>query len=329
MAITVCCWNIEWFDKLFDAQNGLRSDAKSKPRLAAIAEVMEAVDADLLGIVEAPNTSRGDRDTVACLEAFAAHFGLRTNKAMTGFLSRGKQEIAALFDPARIELAHNPGGGRKGNPRFDSTFEFDTDDDRIREVYRFYRPPLELSVDVIGSNLSFEMIVAHTKSKGIFSATDLVHWNLENARNRRKLFAECSWIRRRVEERLDAGREVLVVGDINDGPGMDSSEAMFGKSAVEIILGDLFDPKRILVSHIGKPKWTSKGWQPASTRFRDQFTGKQVNVLIDHALASQGLPVVPGSHVVWNPAQHAPAGALRKPLKEASDHYPVVLEISE
>ena len=329
MAITVCCWNIEWFDELFDAQNGLRGDAKSVARLAAIAEVLGKIDADLISIVEAPNTSRGDRSTVACLEAFAVQFGLRANKAIIGFLSQGKQEIAALYDPARIDASHNPGGGKKGNPRFDSTFEFDTDDDRIREVYRFYRPPLELLVNAVGSSLSFELIIAHTKSKGIFSAADLVHWNLESQRNRRKLFAECSWIRRRVEERLDAGREVLVVGDINDGPGMDSSEAVFGKSAVEIIMGNLFDPQRILLSHIGKPKWTSKGWLPASTRFRDQFTGKTVNVLIDHALASQGLPVEPDSHVVWNPSQHTPAGVVRKSLKEASDHYPVVLKLIE
>ena len=329
MALTICCWNIEWFDKLFDAQNGLRGDAKSTVRLEAIAEVLGSIDADLISIVEAPNTSRGVRSTVACLEAFATQFGLRAGKAITGFLSQGKQEIAALYDPALVDVSHNPGGGKKGNPRFDSTFEFDTDDDRIPEVYRFYRPPLELLVKSVGSNLSFELIVAHTKSKGIFSATDLVHWNLESARNRRKLFAECRWIRRRVEERLDAGREVLVVGDINDGPGMDSSEARFGKSAVEIIMGDLFDPQRILVSHIGKPKWTSKGWQPASTRFRDQFTGKSVSVLIDHALASQGLPVEAGSHAVWNPSQYDPARALRKSLQEASDHYPVVLKLRD
>ena len=115
MALTICCWNIEWFDKLFDAQNGLRGDAKSTVRLEAIAEVLGSIDADLISIVEAPNTSRGVRSTVACLEAFATQFGLRAGKAITGFLSQGKQEIAALYDPARVDVSHNPGGGKKGN----------------------------------------------------------------------------------------------------------------------------------------------------------------------------------------------------------------------
>lgn len=330
MPIRLCTYNIEWFDRLFD-QNELKTGGPEQRRLEAIKAVLQKVKADLIGVVEAPNTSKdGSQSTVTRLETFATWAQLSTKKALIGFVSSGMQEVAILYNPDKFSAKHAPGGdpNRKTNPPFDQEFQFDTDDDRIKELYKFYRPPLEAEVKITETDKSFYLMLVHPKSKGIFNATDMLHWERESRRNRRKLYAECTWVRQRVNEWLKSRREVLVMGDINDGPGMDYHEFQFGRSAVEIIMGDIFEPARILRSYAGRPKWTSYGWRPASTRFKDRFTEDTVNVLIDHILVSQGIAVVPDSHKVWNPYQDNDAKKFRGDLNLASDHFPVTLDLA-
>ena len=55
--------------------------------------------------------------------------------------------------------------------------------------------------------------------------------------NRRKQLAQCVWLRRRVDGHLAAGDSLIVMGDFNDGPGLDEFEKLFGHSGVEIVLG--------------------------------------------------------------------------------------------
>ena len=328
--LRLCSYNVEHFNRLFTQTNQLQGGAAEQTRLDALRVVLQTIDADIIGVVEAPNTTaNGAQSTVTKLESFAAFAGLRASRAMTGLLSSGTQEIAVMFDPQRVTIQHRPGGRRNSvnNPRFDEPFQIDTDDDRIREIYEHFRPPLEALVQVTGGP-QFRLMVVHAKSKGIFNAVDLVHWERENQRNRRKLFAEATSIRRRIDQWLDNGDSVVVMGDINDGPGMDSFEYRFGRSAVEIIMGDIFRPGRILASHIGQPAFRRFGWEPSSARFRDRFTEDLINVLIDHILASQDLPVVANHpHKVWNPFQDDDARPLRDELPEASDHFPVTLDL--
>jgi len=345
MSLRICSYNLEWFDDLFAPDSSLRR-GKIKPdaggfcrpgvgafdadkRAGAIARVFQAVDADLFGLLEAPNTKAdGSKSTIACLENFAAAQGLRTRKALTGYVSAGCQELALLYDPDKIEIQHIPGGGnRREGPRFDSTWEFDTNDDGIAEVYKFARAPLEALVTDKANGRSFRLILVHAKSKGIFSSVDMLRWQKEEERNRRRLFAECAWIRRRVDAWLDDGHPVVVMGDINDGPGMDWFELRFGKSAVDLLIGDLYQPDQILRSLGGRPRWTRNGWEPASARFKDRVTETYINVLIDHLLVSADLAATASSHRVWNPYQERNLAGLKSDLNAASDHFPVSLDI--
>ncbi len=328
MTIRVCSYNVEWFDDLFEPDNSLRTNAETAARCQAIHDVLALVNADIVGLVEAPNTTTttGIQDTIAKLDNFhAAYPGLRATSSLLGYISAGRQELVCQYDPNVVEMVHNPGGGTVTNPRFDDEFRVDTDADRIVECYSMYRPPLEADVTVSASGATFKLMLAHAKSKGIFNNVDYIHWQRENVRNRHKLFGEATWIRRRVDEWLDDGHDVVVMGDINDGPGMDFYELQFARSAVEIIMGDLFEPDRVLRNHSGRPQWRRYGWEPSSARFRDRFTEDYVNVLIDHILVSRGLTVT--NQQVWNPYQDDEARPHRATLLDASDHFPVSADL--
>lgn len=329
MPFRLCTYNLEWFDDVFDHTNAMLTDTKSVTRLENVAEALRVVDADLIGVVEAPGTTkRTGKSTVACLEGFAAAFGLRQTRTVIGFASAGRQEIGIMFDPAKASVTHDPGGKSSSriNPPFNKSFEYDSDEDRVREIYRHYRPPLEAQVTRTDTGATFHLAVVHAKSKGIFSKNDLIHYQREELRNRRKLFAECAHIRMRVDEWLEDGRSVVVMGDINDGPGMDATEFQFARSAVEKVMGNVFEPERILKSWTGEPKWGPFGFEPSTARFTDRFTNDPVNVLIDHILVSLDLAV--DDHQVWNPYQNDNAKPHKKLLHAASDHFPVTVDLS-
>ncbi len=332
MSIRIATYNIEWFDNHFNEDNSLKLSGESEKKLNAIKQVFELINADLITIIEAPNTTTttGIQSTVIKLENFAQWANLSTRNAIIGLPSPGRQEIAALYNPDKMTVTHDPGGRSKSrsNPPFNGEFFFDTDDDNIKEVYRHYRPPLEARVDLVSGDVFYIMGV-HTKSKGIFNSVDQVHLERESRRNRLKLYAECAWIRRRVEDWLKEGKKFAVMGDVNDGPGMDLYEMRYGRSAIELIMGDLFEPDRILRNFVGRPKWTSYGWKPASARFKDRITETNVNVLIDHILASPNLPTVGEMPVkVWNPYEQDDLKQHRKQFLTASDHFPVTLDIN-
>lgn len=326
-------YNIEWFDECFEDDNSLKSTAEATKKLDAVASVIAAIDPDLIGITEAPNTTTttGERDTASALKNFASAKGLRQSDAMIGFPSAGRQEIAAMFDPDVCALTHDLGGraGHKTNPPFDEGFQADSDADGIKELYKHYRPPLEAKTSRKDGGADFWMIVAHAKSKGIFSAMDRVHFERTSDRNRRKLFAECSSIRLRVDEWLKQDRPLVVMGDINDGPGFDYYESRFGRSAVELILGDVFDRDSMLRYPIGRPKFGRYGWEPSTARFTDSFTGDQVNALIDHIMVSSDVqPATTDGALVWNPYQLDDAKPHKQVLLDASDHFPVTFDIA-
>ncbi len=327
MAIRLATYNVEWFTKRFNADNTLKSDVASVKQLDAVAAVLKKIKADLVGIVEAPNNG-GNQSTVMKLENFASHYGLSLNKALIGFPSKGQQEIAILYNDSKLAAVHKTGGSGVKNPPFNQEFRVDTDDDKIKEIYAHYRPPLEAEITVISSGRSFRLIVAHVKSKGIFSNMDRLNWERASRRNRLKIIAETTSIRKRIDEFIEQGHDVVAMGDINDGPGMDFYEFMYAKSGVEILMGDIFQPDRIVRSYGGRPKFGDYGWEPSSARFKDSFTGDNVNVLIDHVLASSGIKTSGQKpHRVWSPYQDQDAKAIKSELLEASDHFPVTLSV--
>ncbi|MDJ0884068.1 MAG: hypothetical protein QNJ48_07895 [Desulfobacterales bacterium] len=333
MELNIAVYNMEWMGKLFDKNGSLKTDAKSLQRAGDLAEVVKKIDPDILGIVEGPDTTKSASKTASKqIKAWANHFGLAAEyKAVHGFPSRGTQELCALYKSSKVTLAHKPTKAQNKNP-FNQPFLIDTNEELIKESYAHYRPPLELSVkSAAGGDELARIIVAHAKSKGIFDRVDFARYEQLSERNRRKLFAECASIRERCDQWLKdkPERHVIVMGDINDGFGKDYYEQRFNRSAVEILLGDVWHPELILKSVIkDKPKVGKYGWTPSTSRYTDKLTDDKLNVLIDHILVSQGVAVV--DTTIWNPyldqeteEKTEAVNAIKDVLKRAADHYPL------
>ncbi len=322
-------WNVAWFDRLFDdAGQPQHDDAPSArhgitraQQLGGIARVMQALDADGIVVVEAPDTG-GKRDGMRALESFAAQVGLRTREALTGFRSHTQQEIAFLYDPDRLSARHDPRQSAKA-PRFD--LHAGRGETRIT----WSKPPLEMAIEAAGVTL--RLIGVHAKSKaphGAQGADDLRRIAVEN---RRKQLAQCGWLRARIEDHLDAGDSLVVMGDFNDGPGLDAQERLFGRSGVEIVLGeDELPDRRLHDPHAALALSHPMAAQPATARFAVPPDWRILSALLDYAMISPDLCAHAPRWRIWHPfddpAIYADAD-LREALLAASDHFPVTLDL--
>ncbi|ODS37945.1 MAG: hypothetical protein A7316_08820 [Candidatus Altiarchaeales archaeon WOR_SM1_86-2] len=330
MRLKIAVYNVEWMRRLFDSNGGPITTGDEKTRSERLAKVINEMSPDIMGVVEGPDTLvDGSKTASGQLEKWVSKFNLSPNyKAVHGYPSNGQQELCALYDETKVKVSFKPETNAK-NP-FDKPFLVDTTDSLIKEHYKHYRPPLELLVTDANdeNNRLTRIIVTHTKSKGIFKKVDMARFEQISERDRKKLYAECISIRERCNEWLAKGENVIVMGDVNDGAGMDIYENRFKKSALETLLGDVWNPELILKSVVGRPKPDQYGWTPSSSSFKDKITKDTFNVLIDHILVSQKIKVVEGA--VWNPHLENSTQnikALKNDLNKASDHYPILAEI--
>ncbi|SDE44946.1 endonuclease/exonuclease/phosphatase family protein [Limimaricola pyoseonensis] len=325
-------WNVAWFDRLFDASGRpLRDDGDSGrhgvsrgAQIEAIARVLRAIDADGVMLIEAPDTG-GRRSGVRALERFAAEERLRTREAVIGFPSHTQQEIAFLHDAAVLSARHDPRAA-PGAPRFDAP----SGPARIEgPPVAWSKPPLELEVRAEGRAL--RLIGVHAKSKAPHGAETPGEARRIAIENRRKQLAQCAWLRARIEDHLEAGDSLVVLGDFNDGPGLDAEERLFGRSGVEVAMGEggpealrLFDP------HARAALARPAGAGPATARFAVPPDWHILSALLDYVMVSPDLMACRPRWRIWHPLDD-PAirddPALREALLTASDHFPVTLDL--
>ncbi|MEL7011894.1 MAG: endonuclease/exonuclease/phosphatase family protein [Pseudomonadota bacterium] len=336
-------YNVEWFNALFDDDGALlddgewsaRYDVTRRDQLAALGIVFTALDADAILVVEAPDESH-HRQTVHALETFAEAVGIRARKALLGFANDTQQELALLYDPDVLTCAHDPKGaptGQKGSPdapRFDGVFRIDLDIDATEDKVRFSKPPLEVAIQT-SSGVSLRLIGAHLKSKAPHGAKDRDDAMRIGISNRRKQQAQAVWLRRRIETHIGAEDSLILLGDLNDGPGLDAYEALFGRSSVEIIMGDgsesahrLYDPhaKRALTRRMGPVATTA--------RFYIKDEDRYLQALLDYIMVSPDLRARSPKCLIWHPFDDPKCWTtpeLREALITASDHFPVTMDI--
>lgn len=339
----IATYNVEWFNALFDDEGHLLDDDKWSARynvtradqLAAIGIVMTALDADAVMVIEAPDHN-GRRTTVTALETFARAMKLRARKVLVGFTNDTQQEIALMYDPDVIAAEHDPEGeliGRKDSttaPRFDGVFKIDLDIDDTADQVRFSKPPLEMAITT-ATGQRLRMIGVHLKSKAPHGAKGRDEAMRMSIANRRKQLAQAVWLRQRIEETLARGDSLIVLGDLNDGPGLDEYEHLFGRSSVEIIMGEggetgvmLHDPhaRSALTLRIGEVHSTSRFYLTHEKRY--------LQALLDYILISPDLMARGPTWRIWHPFDDPECWQmpdLCNALLTASDHFPVTLDI--
>ncbi|MGH1465859.1 MAG: endonuclease/exonuclease/phosphatase family protein [Cognatishimia sp.] len=330
----IATYNVEWFTELFDDHDQLimdgswssRRDVTKMEQTEALSRVFKALDSDAVLVVEAPDQN-GKRSSVLALERFAKFFDLRTKKAIIGFSNDTQQEIALLYDPAVLTVRHDPRGTFDA-PRFDRDFHIDLDVDENQDIVQFSKPPLELELTTRDGQL-LRMIGVHLKSKaphGARNAADVMRISIAN---RRKQLAQAIWLRRRVVQHLAANESLIVLGDLNDGPGLDEYEDLFGRSSVEIILGEagkncLHDP------HARAALSSRLSAKPTTSRFYIHKEKRFLQALLDYIMVSDDLRSNHPEWRIWHPFDdqvcwHDPI--LRQALLTASDHFPVTLDL--
>src|SRR5690606_14802147 len=211
MKLKIGVYNVEWMRDLFDTEGNPKMTGKELTRSQQLAEVISAMDADFLGIVEGPNTLvDGSKKASAQMEIWTQTFIPGSNyKGIHGFPSAGQQELCAIYKPDKINVLFTP--ETKAGKRFDEPFLQDTTNRLIKEQYVHYRPPLELSILGLDDSFITRVIIAHTKSKGIFDMVDYARFEQISARDRLKLFAECMSIRERCDEYVEKNERLEVM----------------------------------------------------------------------------------------------------------------------
>lgn len=340
--LRLASYNVEWFNALFDDRGRLLEDREYSARfkitraeqLTALGMVFTALDADGVMIIEAPDTN-GRRSTVTALENFAAKYDLRARRAMIGYASETEQEIAFLYDPDKLTAQHDPQGdpapshGAAGAPRFDSQLRLDFNDDGVEDLVRFSKPPLELAVTTKAGH-KLRLIGVHAKSKAPHGATDAAAFARISIENRRKQLAECLWLRARIDRQLTAGDSLVVMGDFNDGPGLDEYEKLFGCSGVEIVLGQ-GDQTRLYDPHAVMALTETNALAPSTARFWLQPKKRYFEALLDFIMVSPDLAAGKPEWRIWHPLDDP--GVLAVPeladaLLSASDHFPVTIDLA-
>jgi hypothetical protein len=339
----IATYNVEWFSALFGPDDVLLEDGEWSARynvtrgqqLTALGMVFQAIDSDAIMVIEAPDQSK-QHSTIRALTSFAMRFGLRTTDVVMGFANDTQQEIALLYDPDVLKVRHDPIGpfvgpeGASGAPRFDGALRIDLDIDATEDLVVFSKPPLELSVETQGG-FAFHMIGAHLKSKAPHGAKSPEEVMTLNIANRRKQLAQAVWLRRRVEEHLTEETSLMVLGDLNDGPGLDAFESLFGRSSVEIVMGHgadgtLYDP------HAMQALRHRMGAAPTTARFWIRPEKRYLQALLDYIMVSPAFRARGASWRIWHPLEDAECWqtpALREALLTASDHFPVTIDFDD
>ncbi|MBV7378667.1 endonuclease/exonuclease/phosphatase family protein [Maritimibacter dapengensis] len=341
--VRIATYNVEWFDALFDDDGELiadggwsgRHDVTRHQQTEALGIVFTAMDADAIMVIEAPDDNRR-RSTKRALEGFAYAFGLRARRALLGFRNDTQQEIALLYNPDVFDAEHIAMGhetGKKGAtdaPRFDGVFRFDLNTDAEPELVTWSKPPLEVALTVKETGREVRLIGVHAKSKAPHGATDPKEVMRLAIENRRKQMAQCIWLRQRVDEHLERGDSLMVMGDFNDGPGLDEYEKLFGRSGVEVVLGEdgrkeLFDPHaRLAISR-------RVGAMPVTARFWIQTEKRYLQALLDYIMVSHDLMKPRPKWRIWHAFDDPvcyETEELREALLVASDHFPVTIDIA-
>ncbi len=297
-----------------------------------LAREIKAIDADILALQEAPSRKE---ELDLFIEAHLSAPGGPIYASILGDSGRS-QKLALLFKRSVVSATLAPASSVS---TLLEPWEADVDGSLMLASYEFTRTPLIVNVDC--GNDSFQLIVMHTKSAYVNRGQE--KWRdparrqeyiFEAVRARRRTGAEAMRTREYLEEQLSANPDarVIVLGDLNDGPGLDFFERHYLlHNITDILVGSAYQPEHIF-AHAQHDVARDRRF---TAEFDDFVTDeKNKKLLLDHILlspafkSSRGLRKVPGSGRIHHEeflAQIDNGGARRE--DRPSDHRPVSVTV--
>ena len=313
---TIMSYNIEHMNLMFE-NNTIKPSEKQRAR--KIAKVIQDINPHVLGICEAANSPEEHKH-------FIDNYLSGSGYQLAQGVSRGGQNLVFYyrlpFSIISIDDALS----------FYGPWEADIDEDGLKERHKWDRKPLEAVFEIGSGGPRLRIILVHTKSKAIFSVVDLHNFQKISLANRKRLLGQALKLRNRLDQLLQGPNPlpVVVMGDMNDGPGLDPFEMMVGRSFVETAMGPVYHPNGIfhnalwwmsMDSELKKTLWTADFPDPIVRHpFRYQH-----RVWIDHILLSPD--TLRPSNTVRYVMDSGKVGPKNKDSREASDHFAVYCRI--
>ena len=359
--IKLAVWNMEWLDKLFlSASNGgpgfkpddIKPEASAGhtvgERKEMLAKGLAKLDADCVVVVEGPHSQEeleiffdevAEGEWTVFLQESRSPNGPATTQVSTSLQNVGvalRTDRGKFADePLTIFDAMEPDGpDAELLAEASGPFWHDTGEDKIPEWYRFFRRPAYVEIR-LENDARFRVLGLHLKSKGIFSAFEWSRWWAMAEANRERLLAECRQIREKfldvyLQTDLTADVPLVVCGDINDGPGFDTSEMKLKASGIETLMGSVWKPNLTLNNALFE-SLSDRAQERLdfsdlfTTSFADPiFNSTYHRVWIDHILYTSNGPNgwVKNASVIRDEVEPG------LPFWKISDHYPVVATVS-
>lgn len=309
-------YNIRHMNRMFSNN---QIPEKHRKRAEQIAAVITAVNPHLLGICEAANAPEEH-------QYFIEHFLPASGYQVAQGVSRGAQNLVYYYrDPITLVSVDEA-------LSFYEPWASDIDDDGVVEQFQWDRKPLEAVFSIAPAGRQVRVILVHTKSKGVFSVADLYHYEKIALASRKRLVGQGSRLRERLDALLNDAHPlpVVVMGDMNDGPGLDPYELLLGRSFVETVMGSVFDAGRIFHNALW---WMSLERGKKDDLWTVDFPDPIVNnpfgmkhrVWIDHLLVSPDM--LREDNPVKLVMRSGSIGEKSKAAREASDHFPIYATI--
>lgn len=358
--VKLVSWNMEWLNDLFVSQEGGAAAAwrpddavpqhdKSTTvgeRKALLQRGLEHLNADVIVIIEGPSSVEELQLLYDDLAPGTWQVHLQRSISSNGphrtdrFASQQNVGIAVRTDTGKftaepMAIFDSMDAASGAIHTASEPFFLDSGENGVVEWYRFERRPAYAEI-TMADGAAFRLIGLHLKSKGIFDALEWSKWWTMADANRERLLAQCRRLREAMLDSYlaeDPTRQIplIVCGDINDGPGFDTSEMRLKASGVETIMGSTWQPAlvlgNVLYDRLSEKDRKSLNFEENhTTSFKDPiFDGVYQREWIDHILYSRNAP--PGWVHAGDIVRSIP-GPPPLPFYEISDHFPVTALIT-
>tara|TARA_R100000030_G_scaffold10241_1_gene6976 strand:+ start:1166 stop:2206 length:1041 start_codon:yes stop_codon:yes gene_type:complete len=296
--LKIANWNIEWMNRWFTSDSAGPAELKASSDIggvtdiqalaARVAAVITDLDADVIAVQEGPSR----RSEMAL---FVSTF-LNDAYEVIGPAGSGQQKLYVLVKRGSTTIASAEAVENDIGIDFDAPWDVDVNADATLEPYNFTRPP-QLVRLLTTTGASIRLINLHLKSKYVHLGASM--WNDPNRRQefivealeaRRRISAESMRVRAYLDHCFDDDGEakLVVVGDLNDGPGSDFFERFYlTHNVAGMIAGSPFQPRRMLRHAFIDTMAKELNYTAVFDDFIDEIDDRKI--LLDHIFVSASL----------------------------------------